>query len=118
MNTRQVSNDSSDVAINNKDSDFHEYYMSRADRDDIVPMGEFGHISFQKGPIKEAGVNGCQNEDVIAVVIDRLSHFQSGDFKCRENALAVTKLEEALHWLRSRTQRRVNQGVEGTNKGQ
>lgn len=73
-------------------------------------------INFQDGPIKEFGVNGVMNEDLIAMVIARLEHFQTTDFKCRENAVAITKLEEALMWLRKRTVNRVNRGVEGTNK--
>ena len=76
----------------------------------------FAQINFQNGPIKEFGVNGCHNEDLISIVIDRLEHFQAGDFKCRENALALTKLEEAMHWLRHRTNARVARGVEGTNQ--
>ncbi len=72
-------------------------------------------ISFQNGPIKEAGVNGVMNEDLIAIVIDRMRGFQSGDFACRDNALALTKLEEALMWLRNRTNDREARGVEGTN---
>jgi len=70
-------------------------------------------IRFQKGPIKEKGVNGCHHEDLIAIVIDRLQSFQNSDHKCRENALAITKLEEAIMWLNKRTQDRVNRGVEG-----
>ena len=73
-------------------------------------------VTFQKGPIKENGVNGCCNEDLIAMVIDRLNSFQESEYKCRENALVVTKLEEALHWLNHRTAKRVARGVEGTNK--
>lgn len=73
-------------------------------------------ITFQKGAIKEHGVNGVMNEDLIAMVIDRLQSFQESDYKCRENAVAVTKLEEALMWLRKRTQDREDRGVEGTHK--
>ena len=76
----------------------------------------FAKIKFQKGPIKEKGVNGCHNEDLIAIVIDRLQQFQESDFKCRENAIAITKLEEALMWLGKRTQDRRNRGVEGTSQ--
>jgi len=72
-------------------------------------------VHFQKGPIREFGVNGCMNEDLIAMVIDRLEGFQSTPFKCRENALAITKLEEALLWLRKRTMDREARGVEGTH---
>ena len=75
----------------------------------------FCTVQFQKGPIKEAGVNGVMNEDLIAIVIDRMRGFQSGDYACRDNALALTKLEEALMWLRNRTSEREARGVEGTN---
>lgn len=73
-------------------------------------------IQFQDGPIKDYGVNGCHNEDLIAIVIDRLQHFQGGEWRCRENAIAITKLEETLMWLNKRTQDQINRGVEGTNQ--
>ena len=72
-------------------------------------------IHFQEGPIKECGVNGVCNEDLINMVIDRLEHFQDSEFRCRENAVAITKLEEALLWLRKRTMGREQRGVEGTH---
>ena len=72
-------------------------------------------VQFQKGPIKENGVNGCCNEDLIAMVIDRLNSFQESPYKCRENALAITKLEEALQWLNWRTRGREKRNVEGTH---
>jgi hypothetical protein len=72
-------------------------------------------IRFQKGPMSEAGVDGVSNEALLAIVIDRLQGFQSGDFKCRENAIALTKLEDAMHWLQHRTLARVARGVEGTS---
>lgn len=71
-------------------------------------------IDFQKGPIKEAGVNGCHHEDLLAIILDRLNAFQESEFKCRENAIAITKIQEALFWLNSRTQSRIKRGVEGT----
>lgn len=74
-----------------------------------------GKVNFQKGPIKEAGVNGVMNEDLIAMVICRLEHFNQSKFSCRENAMAITKLEEALLWLRKRTIDRETRGVEGTH---
>lgn len=70
-------------------------------------------ISFQKGAIKENGINGCTNEDLLAVVVDRLKCFQDGDFKCRENAVALTHIETALLWLNKRTLDRKRRGVEG-----
>ena len=73
-------------------------------------------IHFQEGPVKECGVNGVMNEDLIAMVITRLEHFQKSQFACRENALAITKLEEALLWLRKRTMGREKKGIVGTHK--
>lgn len=70
-------------------------------------------IRFQKGGIQEAGVNGVSNEALLAVVIDRLRSFQAGPFPSRENALALTKLQEAMMWLHQRTLDRVHRGVEG-----
>lgn len=72
-------------------------------------------IKFQNGPILESGVNGISGEALLAVVIDRLRSFQAGPFACRENALALTSLEESLMWLQKRTRDRLARGVEGTN---
>lgn len=72
-------------------------------------------ILFQNGPIAEVGVNGITHEALLAIVIDRLQAFQRGPYSCRENALALTKLEEAQHWLHHRTAARMQRGVEGTH---
>lgn len=72
-------------------------------------------IHFQEGPIKEQGVNGINNEDAIVMVIRRLQGFQDSPFSCRENAMAITKLEEALMWLRKRTMGREKREVVGTS---
>lgn len=94
-------------------------YSSNAPHNYFVAKAEDGtglcHIHFQEGPINECGVNGVCNEDLINMIIDRLEHFQKSEFKCRENAVAITKLEEALLWLRKRTMEREARGVEGTN---
>lgn len=71
-------------------------------------------ITFQKGPIKEAGVNGISNEALLAIVEDRLKGFQSGPYACDENHHALTAVTVALMWLKHRTQNRVDRGVEGT----
>lgn len=75
-------------------------------------------IGWQNGPLnREKGrqqANGAFVEGVIQAAIDRLYYFQNSKFRCRENAIAITKLEEALHWLDHRTLDRENRGVEGT----
>lgn len=73
-------------------------------------------IDFQNGPISEHEINGISNEALLAIVEDRLLGFQSGEFSCRENAVALTKLQEALMWLQKRTRDRLARGVEGTNQ--
>lgn len=73
----------------------------------------FCEIGFQDGGIAEVGVNGVTQEALLAVCIDRLRSFQKGPYSCRENALALTKMEEALHWLQQRTLDRMRRGVEG-----
>ena len=90
----------------------HHYSVTA--HEDGKPTWHVAQIDFQQGPVPEVGINGLTNEALLAIVIDRLRGFQSGPFACRENALALTKLEEALHWLQSRSRDRIVRGVEGT----
>lgn len=76
---------------------------------------ELCNITFQNGPILEAGYNGISNEALLAIVEDRLAGFQSGAYACRENAVALTKIQEAMMWLQKRTHDRMRRGVEGTH---
>jgi hypothetical protein len=72
-------------------------------------------FTIQNGPIKEKGVNGCQVDTVIEaakVILEGLNK----KFPCRENAVAITKLDEALMWLAKRTADRAKRGVEGLSK--
>lgn len=73
-------------------------------------------IEFQNGPVKEAGINGITQEVLLAIVEDRLTGFQSGQYACRENAIALTKIQEAMMWLQKRTNDRIKRGVEGTHQ--
>lgn len=78
-------------------------------------------IDWQNGPLGRGEdrqePNGAFVEGVIQAALDRLEHYQTTDFRCRENALAITKLEEALHWCGARTARRESAGTEGTHAG-
>lgn len=89
----------------------HEYQIVKGSTGEVV-----AELQFQKGPIKENGVNGCHNEDLIAIVIDRLQCLNQGTFACRENSIAITKLEEAMMWLNKRTADRQARNVEGTSQ--
>lgn len=80
------------------------------------PKPIYAKVSFQRGPVAESGQNGLFMEDLLQIVAHRLACFQAGDFACCENALALTKVQEALHWLNHRTANRQARGVEGTSK--
>lgn len=59
--------------------------------------------------------NGTTLEEMLRVSIERLRHLNT-KLPCRENSIAITKMEEALLWLNKRTQDREARGVEGTHE--
>lgn len=77
---------------------------------------DFVDIKFQSGVIPEVEVNGCTIRDIIQILVFRLQGFQKGTFKCRENALAITKLQEAKMWLDERERDRKAREVEGKHE--
>lgn len=91
----------------------HEYEI----RGKVSPLRpgtvSLSEILFQNGPIAENGVNGCQNEDLLRIVIDRLESFQAGPFPCKANSWALGHCQDALQWLKERTRDRQKRGVEG-----
>jgi hypothetical protein len=70
------------------------------------------NIKFQTGAIDKEGVNGCQVEDVISVLVEKLKSHQNGDFACPENSLAISNLQSANYALRIRKER-----LEENNRG-
>lgn len=72
-------------------------------------------IAIQDGPIKEVGENGRQIDDLIMFCRDFITK-ANNLFPCRENSLAITKLDEALLWFKARTDDRLKRGVEGLNQ--
>ena len=58
--------------------------------------------------------DGTTNEEVLEVLIDRLTGLNS-KFPCKENSVAITHIETALLWLNKRTSDRMKRGVEGKN---
>lgn len=59
--------------------------------------------------------HGTTLEEMLHVSIERLQELNER-FSCRENALAITKMQEALMWLNERTRNRKERGVEGQHK--
>lgn len=56
--------------------------------------------------------NGTTLEEMLRVSIERLKDLNNR-FGCRENSIAITKMQEALMWLEERTKDRIKRGVEG-----
>src|SRR4051812_14906340 len=56
--------------------------------------------------------DGTTNEELIEVLLDRMKYLND-KFPCRENSMAITKLDEALLWLNKRTNDTLKRGVEG-----
>lgn len=77
--------------------------------------GDAIELRFQNGPIAEVGVNGITHEALLAVLIDRLEHFQAGPYACHENLMALESLRNAQGALHARTMARIERGVEGTH---
>jgi hypothetical protein len=84
---------------------------NRFDEKGVAPIVKF---KVQSDPIGEVGVNGLQAVDMLKYV---KCLFESLDeaFPCKENALTINKLDEALHWQYSRTADRTRRKVEGKN---
>ena len=83
--------------------------------EDIKGIAPIVKFAIQSDPILEVGVNGVQALDML---IYTKCLFQSLNemFPCRENALTITKIEEAIHWQDARTKDRLKRKVEGKNE--
>lgn len=92
----------------------HKYSLSSFEDKDSFQQLQF----IEKAPDPESEgklitINdGTTNEEVIEMLIDRISYLNS-KFPCRENSIAITRLEEALLWLEKRTKDRIARKVEG-----
>lgn len=70
-------------------------------------------FTIQNGPISEGGISGCQVDSIIdaaKMILEGLNK----NVPSRETSVAITKLEEAMMWLKKRTEDRIERGVEGT----
>lgn len=96
----------------------HHYKVvySTIDFDDRIEKTA-ADIQFQCGPRKEFdSVHGVLDADLLEIVRDRLKGFQSGEYACRENACALTHIEEALMWMNRRVEDRIERNVLGTEE--
>lgn len=96
----------------------HVYSLFRNDCRDVNDLPrEKGSLIFQQGPRTEEGsIEGLSDAAVLTVILDRLRGFQRGPHSCRENSLAITKIEEAMWWMAKRQNERHERGVLGKNE--
>lgn len=83
--------------------------------EDVKGVAPIVKFTIQSDPIGEVGVNGVQALDMLKYT-KCLFQSLNDAFPCRENALTITKIEEAIHWQDARTKDRMNRNVEGQNK--
>ena len=96
------------AASGNLDTDGSQKYHGVSDGNKLS-------FKIQDGPIKEVGVNGIQATDLLFFCKELFKSLNKS-FPCRENALTITKIEEAIHWQDARTKDREKRKVEGYNK--
>lgn len=72
-------------------------------------------VKFQTGGTATTERNGVFIEDLLIVAYSKLADYNQG-LPCRENSLALTKIEEAIMWLANRKVERESRGVYGTEE--
>lgn len=73
-------------------------------------------IQMQNGARKlPDSIHGVLDTDLLEIVRHRLQCFQQGLFSTRDNAVALTHIEEALMWMNRRVEDRIERNVLGTN---
>ena len=92
-----------------------KFSISIENAEDIKGIAPIVSFTIQSDPISEVGVNGCQAVDMLEYT-KCLFQSLNDAFPCRENALTITKIEEAIHWQNARTADRLKRQVEGQNK--
>lgn len=90
---------------------YHKYSIStRSEPSDILST-----IQFQNGArYEKPSTIGVLDTDLLEIVRHRLQCFQEGPYATRENALALTHIEEALFWFNKRVEDRIERNVLGT----
>lgn len=92
----------------------YQYFIEIDNISDVKGVAPIVKFTIQSDPISEVGLNGVQAVDMLEYV-KCLFESLNESFPCRENAITITKIEEAIHWQHARTRDRLNRGVEGKN---
>jgi len=120
----QRNNNLNDVLFSEHDDDLHNgvhhRYIIVHNGYDINSgaCSELSHdLFFQKGPRKEpTSKHGVLESDLLEIVRHRLQGHQKTEYATRENAVALTHIEEALMWMSKRVDDRAERSVLGTDK--
>lgn len=81
--------------------------------EDVKGVAPIVKFIIQSDPIGEVGINGVQALDMLEYT-KCLFQSLNDAIPCRENALTITKIEEAIHWQEARTKDRLKRAVEGS----
>lgn len=95
----------------------HEYHIVLNDGNEKDVANDVIIIQFQNGARKlPDSIPGVLDTDLLEIARHRLQCFQAGPFASRENAIALTHIEEALMWLNRRVEDRIERNVLGINQ--
>lgn len=110
LSTIQKRENLNEVHVTDEKGNGGAHHSYRIDCGDVVQG-----ITFQNGARKEKGsTHGVLDTDLLEVCRHRLQCFQAGPFASRENAVALTHIEEALMWMNRRVEDRIERNVLGT----
>ena len=70
-----------------------------------IDYDRYINIKFQEGAIDKVGVNGCQVEHVIEILVEKLKSYQENEFHSMENSIAINNLQSANFALHCRRER-------------
>jgi len=94
----------------------NQNWTDNGDHDGGVSYGPGYTISWQRGPLNEAGRNGAFMIEVLESCREQMIYYQSSKYACQENIEALAHLERAIASLESRRTRRANAGTLGTHQ--
>ena len=98
----------------NEENEKWTQFIKIENAEDVKGVAPVVKFTIQSDPISEVGVNGVQALDMLKYVKCLFESLNEA-FPCRENALTITKIEEAIHWQDARTADRLKRKVEGVN---
>ncbi len=91
----------------------HKYELANFEK--VAAAGQVLQFIQKEGEPLKTVKDGTTNEEVLAMLVDRLQ-FLNKKLPSLDTQIAISRCEDALLWLKKRTQDRKARGVEGTHK--